>query len=196
MKHFLLLALFTLALFANGQNTLDWDGKYQLQLADFQSSSTQIGNTTIYSLHSGSGIDFAYTMTNAEFMFTKNFNSRVTCSFNRDAASLVAPDSTMALDLVSFARYEFDLSELYARKLRKKIYEEKGAFSDAAFFKPLFDENQDELAERHTIAGRESDIGRNKEILIELHQEVLKEIEQLSDFCKDCKPPKKKKGGD
>jgi len=193
MKQFLLLTLFALALFAHGQNTLDWDGKYQLRLSDFQSPATQIGNTTIYSLHSGSGINFAYAMTNAEFMFTKNFNSRVTCSFNRAAASLVAPDSAMALELVGFARYEFDLSELYASKLRKKIYEEKGAFSDATFFKPLFDENQEELAERHTIAGRESDLGRNKEKLDELHQEVLKEIEQLSDFCKDCKSPKKKK---
>ena len=80
MKQFLLLALFTLALFAHGQNTFEWNGTYQIQLTDFQSPATQIGNTTIYSLHSGSGIDFAYVMTNAEFMFTKNFNSRVTCS--------------------------------------------------------------------------------------------------------------------
>ncbi len=126
-------------------------------------------------------------------MFTKNFNSKVNCTFNRDAASLVAPDSLTAMDLLDFARFEFDLSELYARKFRKKIYEEKGAFSEASFFRPLYDKIQQEFTERHTIAGQESDLGRNKEKLNELHQAVLKEIEQLSDFCKLCKPPKKKK---
>jgi hypothetical protein len=193
MKQSLLFAFLTLATFASGQNTFDWDGKYKLQLSDFQSPSTQIGNTTIYSLHAGSCIDFAYYMTSAEFMFTKNFNSKVSCTFNREAASLVAPDSATAFELLAFARYEFDLCELYARKLRKQIFEEKGAFSDPSFFKPLFDENQEELNERHTLAGRESDLGRNKEKLAELHREVLNEIAQLSDFCKDCKPPKKKK---
>jgi hypothetical protein len=132
-------------------------------------------------------------MTNAEFMFTKNFNSKVSCAFNRNAASLIAPDTATAYDLVNFARYEFDLSELYARKLRKSIYDEKGAFSDATFFKPLFDENQKELNNRHALAGKECDLGRNKEILEKLHQQVLNEVEQLSDFCKECKPPKKKK---
>ena len=195
MKQTMLLAALILALFARGQNTIDWDGTYQLQLSDFQSTSTRIGNVNVYSLHTASSIEFAYAMTSAEFMFTKNFNSKVSCSFKRDAASLIAPDSATALDLLAFARYEFDLSELYARKLRKSIFEKKGAFSDPAFFKPLFDENQGEFSERHAIAGNESDIGRNKEKLAELHREVLSEIEKLADFCKGCKPPKKKGKG-
>jgi hypothetical protein len=177
----------------NGQNIIDWDGKYQLQLSDFQSATTQIGLGNIYSLHTGSGMDFSFYMSNAEFIFTKNFNSKVNCSFKRDAASIVSPDSLTAYCLLEFARYEFDLSELYARKFRKKMYEEKKAFSNVSFYRPLYDEIQREFNERHTTAGVQSDLGRNKEKLKELHQAVLLEIEQLPDFCKLCKPQKQKK---
>lgn len=132
-------------------------------------------------------------MSNAEFMFTKNFNSKVNCSFNRSAAAIVAQDSTTAIDLLHFARYQFDLSELYARKLRKKLFEEKAVLSDVSFFKPIHDEIQNELTERNTVAGKTAELGRNRVELEKLHDEVLREIEQLSDFCKNCKPPKKKK---
>jgi hypothetical protein len=176
-----------------GQNTIEWDGIYQLKLSDFQSSTTQVGKGNIYSIYPAATMAFSFFMTNAEFMFTKNFNSKVNCSFNPAASSLIAPDSSTAADLVNFARYYFDLSELYARKFRKKLYEEKGVFSDINFFKPIYDGIQKEFSERYIIAGTQSDMGRNKEKLNELHQEVLKEINQLADFCKMCKPPKKKK---
>lgn len=132
-------------------------------------------------------------MSNAEFMFTKNFNSKVSCSFNRVAASIVAPDSAIAMDLLLFARYEFDLSELHARKLRKKLYEEKAAFSSVDFFKPASEEIQQQFTQRHAIAAKATDLGKNREKLSELHKEVINEIDQLADFCKQCKPPKKKK---
>jgi hypothetical protein len=53
--------------------------------------------------------------------------------FQRDAGSLIAPDTITANKLLDFASYEFDLSELYARKLRKEIYEQKGTFLMLAF---------------------------------------------------------------
>jgi hypothetical protein len=190
---FTLLSLLTLTSVADGQNIIDWDGNYQLHLSDFKSPTTEIGDVNIYSLHTASGIDFSFAMSHAEFMFTKNFNAKVNCSFKRDAASLVALDSAFAQDLVNFARYEFDLSELFARKFRKRLYEEKGAFSDISFFKPVYDAIQKEFTERDAIAGKQTEFGRKKERLNELHQEVLAQIGELSDFCKICKPSKKKK---
>ena len=192
MRQLFTITFLAIAGFINGQNLIEWDGKYQLQLSDFQSSSTQIGNVNIYSLHTASSFDFSFYMSNAEFMFTKNFNSKVNCTFNRDAASLVAPDSALAEDLLDFTRYEFDLAELYARKFRQKLYEEKGAFSDVNFFRPIYNEIQKEYVERHSQAEKITDLGRNKEKLQELHQEVLNEIQLLADFCKMCKPPKRK----
>jgi hypothetical protein len=175
------------------QNEINWDGQYQLQLSDFQSPATQIGNVNVYSLHTGSGIDFSFYMSNVEFMFTKNFNSKVNNAFKRDVASLVSPDETTANSIISFAQYEFDLSELYARKFRKKLFEEKGAFSNVSFFKPIYDAIQKEFSERDTEAGKATDLGRKKEKLQVVHEQVLKEVQELFDFCKDCKPPKKQK---
>jgi hypothetical protein len=175
------------------QNKIEWDGVYQLKLTDFKSPASKVGATNTYSLHTAAHMDFSFQMSSAEFMFTKNFNSKVTCIFNRDAASLIAPDSVTALQILNFARYEFDLSELYARKFRKRLYEGKGAFSDVNFFKPIYDDVQNEFVNRYSVAADETDLGRNDEKLAALHQQVLKELEAFSEFCKTCKPPKKKK---
>ena len=94
-------------------------------------------------------------------------------------------------ELDAFIR-DFDLAELYARKLRKRLYEEKGAFSDANFFQPVYDEINKEFVDRHTAAGKETDLGKNRDKLNELRAQVMQEIDELPDFCKTCKPSKKK----
>jgi hypothetical protein len=193
MRHLFIAILLAIVSNVKGQNTIEWDGNYQLKLSDFQSTATQIGGTNIYSLNTVSSFDFSFYMSSGEFMFTKNFNSKVNCSFNRNAASLVAPDSLIATDLLFFARYQFDLSELYARKFRKRLFEEKGAFSNVNFFRPIYDEIQREFNERQTIAMKATDLGRDNEKLRQIHQDVIKEIAQLANFCKTCKPPKKKR---
>lgn len=193
MKYFFtsLFLILTIVVFA--QNEIHWDGKYQLQLSDFRSSATQIGDTNLYSIHSSCGFEFSFYMSSIELAFTKNFNSKVSNSFKPESASLVAPDNAIAEKIIDFARYEFDLSELYARKFRKKIYEEKDAFSGSDFFRPAYEAIRKEFSERDTNAGKETDLGRKSEKLKVLHQQVLDEIAELSDFCKECKPPKKKK---
>jgi hypothetical protein len=193
MRRLLSGLLLLLSTYLPAQNVINWDGIYKLQLSDFQSAATEIGDVTVYSLASMSAIDFAFHMTSGEFMFTKNFNSKVNCIFRRDASALVAPDTVTALQLLNFARYDFDLAELYARKFRKKLYEEKGAFSDASFFRPAFDQIQKEFVERHSQAAKDTDIGRNAEKLSALHYIVLMEIAEYPDYCKTCKPAKKKK---
>ena len=175
------------------QRMIEWDGVYQLQLSDFQSPTTQIGDVTIFGLYMGAGMDFAYAMSSGEFMLTKNFNSKVTCSFKPQQSSIIAPDSVIALEILNFARYNFDLNELYSRKLRKRLYDSKGAFSNVNFFQPVYDQTQAELTERNAIASKETNLGRNTERLIMFHEEVLKGIKDLPDFCKTCKPQKRKK---
>ena len=43
------------------------------------------------------------------------------------------------------------------------------------------------------LAAQLTDLGKNREILRELHDDVLKEIQVLADFCKMCNPKKKKR---
>lgn len=193
MKHFFTCLFLVFTVLSSAQQDIHWDGTYQLQRSDFQSPATQIGGTNLYSIHSSCGFDFSFYMSSMELAFTKNFNAKVSNSFKPESASLVAPDDAIAQKLIYFARFEFDLSELYARKFRKKIYEEKEAFSGGDFFRPAYETVRKEFSERDTNAGKETDLGRKTEKLKALHQEVLNEIATLADYCKTCKPPKKKK---
>lgn len=178
---------------ANAQEPIVWDGIRQLELSDFKSPATHIGSGNIYSLQGGAAFDFLFNMSRGEFMFAKNFNDKVTCSFKPAASAMMAPDSNTARQLLAFARFEFDLNELYARKFRKRIFEEKGAFSEVSFFRPAFDELQQELAARRTQAARDTDIGRDEASMQQRHIAVLSEIDGLKDFCRTCKPPRKRR---
>lgn len=193
MRYLAALLFLSFSIVVDAQSVIDWSDDYELHLSDFQSSASQIGGTAITSLQAPLGIEFQFYMSRIEFMMTKNFNSKVACAFNRSAMSLVATDSVSAMNLLAFAQYQFDLSELYARKFRKKIFEEKNAFSGINFCKPLHEEMTRELTERNTIAGKLTDLGRNRQALKQLHDEVIKEIATLPDFCKSCKPEKRKK---
>ncbi|MBC7388533.1 MAG: hypothetical protein H7329_04920 [Opitutaceae bacterium] len=192
LQKYLLLFGFVLSPFiSNCQNEIEWNETYQLQLSDFQSGTTKVGEGNIYSLMAASRMSFSFYMSTYEFMFTKNFNPKVNCTFNRKASSLIAPDKETANFLVSFARFEFDLTELYARKFRKKLFDNKGAFSDAKFFEPIYDSLQSEFTERNAFAISNTKIGQDTIKLKSLHNQVSKEILELPDFCKTCKPQKK-----
>jgi hypothetical protein len=104
---FLTLCLFLASgVYLLAQNEIPWDGKYQLQLSDFQSPATRIGNVNIYSMYGGATFDFA---------------------------------------------------------------------------------------ERHIAAATATELGHDREKLNVLHQQVLTEIEAYAEFCRECKPKKKKK---
>lgn len=173
------------------QNTIEWSPEVKLRLSDFQSPATHIGGDII-SISSPAGMDFGFEMTRAQFMFTKNWNSKVNCTFNRDAASLVAPDEDIAQSLVDYAQYSFDLAELYARKFRKQLHDNKKVLTEASWARPLFDDLQKEFVNQLTLTGRVTNMGRKTEILQDLHNHVLEEIEMFPDYCKTCKPAKVK----
>ncbi|SEI84112.1 hypothetical protein SAMN05216327_104179 [Dyadobacter sp. SG02] len=193
MKYLYLVVLLICSLSASCQNIIDWDDNYQLELSDFQSAKTSIGSGDMYSLSVPAHMNFSFHMSSYEFMFTKNFNSKAVCNFNRSAGLIVAPNQEIALSLLALARYDFDLCELYTRKVRQGLYENKGTFSDVNFFQPIFTRLETEYVDRSTTAHQETDLGRDQEKLDLLHQQVKKEIGELVDFCKTCKPPKRKK---
>jgi len=190
-KLLFLLLILTNSLFSQ-VNTIEWKPDYDFKIGDFQGTKTAINRDVDKVLvQSGVILDFEFQMSNVEFMFTKNFNSKVSCIFNRDAAVIMAADSLAAERLIALVKFDFDLSELYARKIRKELYQNKKTFSNATFFQPYFDKM---IAERDKISSRiysESDFGNESEILEKEHKVVKKEINALSSFCKECKPPKK-----
>jgi hypothetical protein len=89
-----------------------------------------------------------------------------------------------ALSLINFSKYDFDLSELYTRKFRKKLYQEKASYSNINFFKDIFEKIQNELAARRAPASTETELGGNKKKLKTLHHEVLREMDTFSNFAR------------
>ncbi len=78
MRRTLIFAACTAAGFGRlaAQDVIEWDGTYQLELTDFRSPATRIGEGSLYSLQSAAGFDFLFHMSQGEFMFTKNFNQQ------------------------------------------------------------------------------------------------------------------------
>ena len=184
------IILNTLSLYA--QAPIEWTPDYELQLSDFKSEATEIGGNNL-SIYPAAKFDFAFQMSNYEFMFTKNFNSKVVTNFYPLSAYFTAPDSILAKDLLLYARLTFDLTELYARKFRQQLYLQKGGFSNASFFQPIYNEIEKEYSARHSELSKATDLGRNHEQIKVARQQIQTEISLLSDFCKTCKPKKKKK---
>ncbi|WP_339629014.1 hypothetical protein [uncultured Maribacter sp.] len=192
-KYTLLLCFLCATVFLFGQEPMEWNPDYELQLSDYQSPESEIDpSLTSYSIYSGSKIDFSFNMNSVSFMFTKNFNSKVRAIFQKNLAVLIAPDSVTANQLLLFGRYDFDLVELYARKIRKKIYEEKGAFSDSKLFQPIFNELQEEMNTVSAQVFKATNFGKDTVMLKKEHNKVKQEINALSDFCLSCKPKKSK----
>jgi hypothetical protein len=71
---------------------------------------------------------------NVEFMFTKNFNSKVNCSFQKDVGSLILQ---IQLPLTNSWFFLLAMSLIYSEPMlvnyAKKFYEQKGTFLMSAF---------------------------------------------------------------
>ncbi|MEM9363209.1 MAG: hypothetical protein AAGA43_11265 [Bacteroidota bacterium] len=191
---FLLLFLFGVSQSWAQDEIIEWAENYELQLSDFKNPESEIGPTVSNSfVQSGATVEIGFQMSSVSFMFTKNFNNKVSTKFYRKAAFLVAMDTTAAKRLLRLSQFDFDLTELYARKIRKELYENKKTFSKGDFFQPYFDKMIEELNSVSGKVYKNSEFGLKMDIVEKEHERVLSEIKELSDFCKECKPPKRKK---
>ncbi|MFT6865801.1 MAG: hypothetical protein ACJA08_000626 [Cyclobacteriaceae bacterium] len=194
MKPFLTIGLCLLFTVVSGQDKVEWSPEFEMQFSDYKSTSSEInGELSIYSVSTSANIEFFFSMSYYEFMFTKNFNEKVSTVLHRPSSYITSSSQELANQLVKFGQLEFDLSELSARKFRKKLFESKGTFSNTNFFKPLYDEIITEQSNRHNELAKSTDLGKNVDVLIIEREKILQEIAELSDYCKTCKPPKKQK---
>ncbi|WP_157491125.1 hypothetical protein [Flammeovirga sp. SJP92] len=173
---------------------IQWKEDIELTFEDFRSPSTQVSNTlSSYSIQSGVMLEMGYQMTGYELMFKKNFNQAFKATFNSNAAIITAPNMEMAQSMVDYAQVEFDLAELYTRKIRKELFLNKKTFSNISIFQSYFTMHHQKMLSEMSQLLNESDFGRKKEVLESKHLEIQSELEKLSDFCFDCTPVKKKK---
>jgi hypothetical protein len=189
LRNLLTLLLLISAFTALGQAKTEWKEGYKLSVLDFQAESPKSREGQGQTYYLAANLDFSYAMSNYEFMLTKNFNKFVTAYFIPANSWLQQGEGTEIL--LKFAQMDFDLLELYARKYRQRLYGEKNAFSKPNFFQQAHEEVNAAMAKRSVEmqnAVSESD-GKGEEF----HGQILKEISELAEFCKECKPVKKKK---
>jgi hypothetical protein len=194
MKKILFGILLAVTFVQYGQSKrVEWKPNYAFTLSDFENTGTRIDSRMEKTLlQPGILIELGFQMSGVEFMFTRNFNEKVTCLFDKGTAIFMAQNQIQVEQMLQLATFDFDLSELYARKIRKALFENKKTFSEASFFKPIYDEL---IAERNARSSRvylESDFGILTKVLEQEHATVKAGIEELADYCKSCKPPKKK----
>lgn len=174
------------------QEKIYWTPEKEITLEDFKSPTTIIGGVEVNSLQLGATIELGMMMSSAEFMFTKNFNSKVSATVQPYSSVLIATDEATSEHMIRFANYQFDLCELYARKLRKGLFDVKKLGSSIQFIQNQFDGIMMAYTNELSSAMQQTNLGLKNDLLEDLHQKVIFEILELDDFCKECKPPKKK----
>src|SRR5690606_16147310 len=113
------------------------------------------------------------------------FNNKVSAYLTPTSSSLLASDETLAQHFIDFANYQFDLCELYARKLRKTLFEMKKMSSSIQFIQNHFDSMMMAYHNELTLAMQQTHMGENKEVLKMIHEKVQEEILALEEFCKE-----------
>lgn len=190
MKNTILLFFVLVLGQAKAQNIIVWSELSPLKLTDFAAKAPSSSNS-IYGCRASCNIDFGYQMSAASFMLTKNFNSKVKTVFIKNTSYIVAPDANITQNLLAYSQTIFDLTELYARKFRQRLFEQKKAFSNSDFYVAAQEEVQKELSERENFILSSTNLGQNTEELKKTHDQILQEIQQLADYCMECKPKKK-----
>ena len=188
LKTFLYVVCFLLTHLTFAQDIIEWSPTYQLTKSDFQLKAPNSSNSQRY--YAACQMDFSYQMSNYEFMFTKNFNRFSRAIFNRKASWI--DDGPLVDRLIDLAQLDFDLVELYTRKIRKRMFEEKRAFSNANFYQQAVNDTQRLYSERLAQIVRDTDSGQSETRTREIREQVVREINELNEYCKECKPGKKK----
>jgi hypothetical protein len=184
----LLLLLMGSFYFSSAQNIIEWSEDYKLSLDDFQANAP---NTGLMQTASGSfGVN--YEVGGLNLVSTRNLNKNVSATFQKDASYIDKGDEKSSQRLLSYQQLIFNLYELQARKLRKSFFEERKTVltkGPSVLHQKVLTEHNRLLAEI------ESDTfhGAISEEIEKWNSQILLDIKNLSDFCKDCKPVKKKK---
>lgn len=182
----LILGFFTLSVGA--QNMLEWSENDYLKVDDFQAEAP---NTNQLQASSGS-FSVSYEIGGLNLITTRNLNKNVVAQFQKDASYIDKADEETTKRMLDYQQLIFNLYELQARKLRQKFFEERGTIltkGPGELYEVVSTEHNKLLAKVQS----ETFYGASLEEIEKWNQWTLQEIEKLGEFCKDCKPKKKRK---
>jgi len=183
----ILLVVFSIGFINSLEETkIEWSENSKLTIEDFQSKAPNTGTMQTVQGHT----TIEYQFNNYELMASRNFNKDVTCYFYRSASWI---DSGQDTDrLLRYAQTIFDMNEWQARELRKRFRENRSQVL-AGKQSELYEQLTTEFAGIQSQYSKDTDFGRIEEKQVEWENKIKNSLVDLADYCKLCKPVRKKK---
>lgn len=179
-----LLYLFFIPLTALSQEVIvEWSKEYQLKKEDFKAKPPATGEEQSIYLSAG----LSYRAMNFQLLFA-NLNPLVSNSFSPNASWMDEGPETAIL--LKYAQTSWDLYELAARKLRKKMHQNRSRINAKSIEVFLHQINQENTKILSTYS-KESKFARDSIVQIQWERKVDSILEAYAQYCKKCKKPKK-----
>ncbi len=165
--------------FRKHEKEIEWTSNRKLTWEDFKGTPKSISNTnTAAQTYCGFGFQTNYVsiLTKTKIFVTTTF----TCNL-----SWVRPDQKNRTDLLEHEQGHFDLCEVYARQLRKKLQEKKmtvfNLLPDADI---IFKDVYALYLDRQELYEKETNYGLDRQKQSYWRAEIHKKLNELSNFTK------------
>ena len=181
MKKIILLLLFFPLMILSQNLQADevlWSKDRKLQKEDFKLTTHDM-NVEIKS-----SISFSYQLKGFN-VFSNNFNKNIINKFS-GSASVINPDSNNIAALVDYQQVNFDLSEVYARKMRRELLINKNKlWKGFDYAEQTFSTLVSEYQKAQSVMNEETRSGLDFQKLNEWKQKIAEELGNLAEFDYD-----------
>ncbi|SDJ38150.1 hypothetical protein SAMN05421542_3374 [Chryseobacterium jejuense] len=152
-----------------------WSKERKLQKEDYK-LITRDNNVPIRS-----AINFSYHLRGFN-VFNNNFNRNIINKFSRNSSAL-NPVSDNISAMIAYQQLNFDLSEVYARKMRKELLIHKNKlWKGFDYADSIFNNLTVEYVKTQALMNEETHYGLNVQKLQDWNQKINDELEGLSEF--------------
>jgi hypothetical protein len=169
-----------------GQNLQDgqkrWSSENKLSIDDFKIKISDQNNDAVYSQfkisHAISGFDF----------LKRNLNQKVENIFLGNASWIDTTKIESIPRQIDFQQLQFDLSEVYVRKFRKRVLEDKGQIVKGFdIINEIDNEIMEEFSEKRAELMKETESGRNQEEVLIWKEWIADQLAVFNEFSYDNK---------
>ncbi|MEF9476420.1 hypothetical protein OWR28_00365 [Chryseobacterium sp. 1B4] len=178
MKKILLLLLFFPLMFFSQDLQPDefvWSKERKLRKEDYK-LITHNENISIKS-----AISFSYQLRGYNAL-SNNFNRKILNKFSSNASSL-NPNASNIPAMIEYQQVNFDLAEVYARRMRKDLLIHKNTiWKGFAYANEMFNSLTAEYVKAQGLLDSETNYGLNAQKLEDWKQKIKTELDELSDF--------------
>jgi hypothetical protein len=173
------------SLILSQETSIEWSENYTLSETDFRAVPPATGEEQSIYLYVG----LSYKAMNYQLLFA-NLNPLVSNAFSPSASWIDEGSETSVL--LNYAQTSWNMYELAARKLRKKMFDNRSRLSTKNIEIFLHQINQENTKMLSTYS-KESKFARDSVMQEKWEIKMDSLLGVYSEYCKTCKKPKKRK---